>query len=126
MSNFQPVFNRLKPILGKFEKELTLAQNEPDDYGLNTRVKHNKTDFYYFGGVQIKKNYVSYHLMGVYIFPDLLNDISPGLKKRMQGKSCFNFTKIDEPLFAELAALTQKSFERMKRDGMVTASSSLS
>ena len=27
----------------------------------------------------------------------------------MQGKSCFNFTKIDEALFTELAALTEKS-----------------
>jgi hypothetical protein len=30
----------------------------------------------------------------------------------MQGKSCFNFTKIDEPLFRELEALTVESIER--------------
>lgn len=126
MNNFQAVFNRLKTILGNFESELTLIQNGPAGYGLNTQVKHNKADFYYFGGVQVKKNYVSYYLMGVYIFPELLNSISPELKKRMQGKSCFNFTTVDEPLFAELAALTGTSFERMKLAGMVNASSSLS
>jgi hypothetical protein len=126
MNDFQAVFNRLKPILGKFESELTLIQNGPDGYGLNTQVKYRDANFYYFGGVQTKKNYVSYHLMGVYIFPELLEDISPALKKRMQGKSCFNFTKVDEALFTELAALTETSFERMKRAGMITTSSSLS
>ena len=29
----------------------------------------------------------------------------------MQGKSCFNFTKVDEPLFAELANVTRAGFE---------------
>lgn len=126
MSDFQAVFNRLKPILGRFENELTLTQDEPNGYGLNTQVKYRDANFYYFGGVQTKKNYVSYHLMGVYIFPELLDDISPALKKRMQGKSCFNFTKVDEVLFTELTALTETSFERMKRAGMITTSSSLS
>ena len=45
----------------------------------------------WFGGVQIKKNYVSYHLMPVYAFPDLLDGLSPELKKRMQGKSLLQF-----------------------------------
>jgi hypothetical protein len=35
--------------------------------------------------------------------------MSPGLRKRMQGKSCFNFTKLDEELFAELAVLTERT-----------------
>ena len=30
----------------------------------------------------------------------------------MQGKSCFNFTKVDEELFAELAALTERVAKR--------------
>ena len=32
--------------------------------------------------------------------------MSPELKKRMQGKSCFNFKEVDKKLFAELKALT--------------------
>ena len=120
MSDFQAVFAKLRPLLSKFKSQLLLVQDTADGYSLHTHVKHNKTDNYYFGGLQIKKNYVSYHLMGIYIFPDLLEDLSPALKKRMQGKSCFNFTKVDETLFAELAALTEKSFERMKREGLVS------
>ena len=61
-------------------------------------------------------NYVSYYLMPVYIFPDLLSNLSPALKKRMQGKSCFNFTKIDEALFAELDRLTKRCIERSRAE----------
>ena len=37
----------------------------------------------------------------------LLDSISDNLRKRMQGKSCFNFSKQDPDLFDELAALTR-------------------
>jgi hypothetical protein len=56
--------------------------------------------------VQLKKNYVSYHLMPIYTDPSLLDEISDALRARMQGKSCFNFTSVDENLFAELGTLT--------------------
>lgn len=60
----------------------------------------------YFGSVKINKNYVSFHLMPVYVFPFLIDKISPELKSRMQGKSCFNFKTIDIKLFSELGELT--------------------
>jgi hypothetical protein len=69
----------------------------------------------FFGAVQIKKNYVSYHLMPVYVFPELLKDLSPSLKKRMQGKSCFNFKKVDQETLAELGQLTARGFEQFKQ-----------
>ena len=61
----------------------------------------------WFGGVRQGKAYVSYHLMPVYTHPALLETISPALKKRMQGKSCFNFKVADAALFDELEALTR-------------------
>jgi len=63
----------------------------------------------YFGGVRIGKSYVAYYLMGVYGDPGLIARMSPELRKRMQGTSCFNFRKIDEELFAELAVLTERT-----------------
>jgi hypothetical protein len=45
--------------------------------------------------------------MSVYASPALLKGMSPELKKRMQGKSCFNFKEVDEKLFKELAQLTK-------------------
>ncbi|NIW44259.1 MAG: hypothetical protein GWN30_05650, partial [Gammaproteobacteria bacterium] len=68
----------------------------------------------FYGKTNIGKNYVSYHLMPVYMYPDLLDDVSDDLKKRMQGKSCFNFRKIDEDLFSELEGLTERGFQRFR------------
>ena len=57
--------------------------------------------------------------MPVYLYPDLLDGISPALKKRMQGKSCFNFKQVDETLLAELESLTGKGFSRFQQEGLV-------
>ncbi len=62
----------------------------------------------WFGGVRVGKAYVSYYLMPVYSHPILAAKISPGLKKRMQGKSCLNFKAADQALFDELEALTRE------------------
>jgi len=71
----------------------------------------------FFGAVKIGKNYVSYHLMPVYVFPELLKDISPALKQKMQGKSCFNFKSVDADLFEELKTLSEKSYQAYKEAG---------
>jgi hypothetical protein len=57
--------------------------------------------------------------MPIYMYPDLLDSISPELKKHMQGKSCFNFKKMDETLFLELDELTHHSVERIHREGVL-------
>lgn len=73
----------------------------------------------WFGGVQVKKHYVSYHLMPVYVNPQLLAGISPALKKRMQGKSCFNFKAVDATLFGELERLTGSALVDYRASGYV-------
>lgn len=57
--------------------------------------------------------------MPAYAHPALLEPTSAELKKRMQGKSCFNFTAIDKPLFQELEALTKAGFAHYKHQGFV-------
>ncbi len=66
----------------------------------------------YVAGTRLGRRYVSYYLMSVYAHPDLVASMSPALRRRMQGKSCFNFARVDETLFAELADLTARSVER--------------
>lgn len=72
-----------------------------------------------FGSVRIGARYVSYHLMPVYAFPDLLDGAPARLRQRMQGKSCFNFTRLDPELAAELAALTAAGAERYREAGLL-------
>ena len=113
--DFRLTFTRLKRILQKYEKRLTIVADKPDNYYLDAGYSEKFKRTIFFGAVTIKKNYVSFHLMPVYAFPDLLKDISPTLKKRMQGKSCFNFTTVDEAMVAELAELTKEGVARYKQ-----------
>jgi hypothetical protein len=39
------------------------------------------------------------------------------LKKRMQGKACFNFTEVNPALFAELSDLTQRGIVAFTKAG---------
>ncbi|UFT98299.1 DUF1801 domain-containing protein [Radiobacillus kanasensis] len=119
---FQKIFNSLKPILEKYEPYMNVVHNTDSHYYLDTSFiqKHNKKPVF-FAAVQIKKNYVSFYLMPVYVKPELLQDISPELKKRMQGKSCFHFKKEDIALFEELANLTEKGFTAFQETGFIQA-----
>ena len=74
-----------------------------------------------FGAVNVGKRYVSYHLMCVYMAPGLLEGMSPQLRRRMQGKSCFNFTKVDEALFDELSAITARGRQLYADRGWLAA-----
>ena len=116
------VFERLKPLLQRHADNLIVTDDGPGGYSLNTHFSPRWQKQLFFGAVQIKKNYVSYYVMPVYMYPDLLDGVSAALKKRMQGKSCFNFTAIDEALLAELAALTDSSAQRCKRDTLASSS----
>jgi hypothetical protein len=52
--------------------------------------------------------------MPVYGNPALQKQMSPELKKRMQGKACFNFSAVDPALFRQLAQLTAAGLECFK------------
>ncbi len=118
-SDFITSFNSLKSILKKYEKSLRVIADSNDNYCLNAGYDEKRKADIYFGGVQIKKNYVSFHLMPVYVNPTLLERLSPELKKRMQGKSCFNFKVIEKKLITELSMLTKNGFEFYKKNGML-------
>jgi hypothetical protein len=115
-NNFQLVFEELKSILRPYAKTLTVTADTTDAYSLDGPFSEKWKKEIFFGSAQIKKNYVSFYLMPVYMYPELLKDASPALKKHMQGKSCFNFKKVEPDLFAELAALTRKGAEKFREE----------
>ena len=115
-NDFPAVFEQLKNILKPYAKKLTLKANTADTYYIDGPYSEKWQKQLFFASTVVKKNYVSFYLMPVYMYPDLLQDISPELKKRMQGKSCFNFKKVEPALFAELTTLTRKSAEKFKME----------
>jgi hypothetical protein len=121
-SDFDAINKKLESILRKYERRG--LKNTPNQMaggfcliGPETATSLGRE--VWFGAVGPRKNYVSYHLMPIYWFPDLLKGVSPELKKRMQGKSCFNFKEVDDKLFGELAALTEKCYQRFKSEKLI-------
>lgn len=110
------IFDALKPVFAKVAHRLTVKTPTPTVYALVTNspspFPQHKEHPMDFGSVRVGQAYVSLHLMPIYMCPALTSQISPALKQRMQGKSCFNFKKIPEPaLIAELQQLTEAGFK---------------
>jgi hypothetical protein len=110
VADFHEVEARLRSILEPYRDRLTVAKEGPEGIYLEL-PGYEGQPWGYVGGTRVGKSYVSYYLMGAYD-GGLQAEMSPELRKRMQGKTCFNFTRIDEPLFAELESLTAKAIER--------------
>lgn len=104
-------FSELKSVLAPFAARLSLKVDTPTEYTLYTKAPspfpQHKGHPMFFASAKLGKAYASFHLMPLYMCPALSDSISPGLKKRMQGKTCFNFKTAPDPaLLAELAKLT--------------------
>lgn len=105
----ETVFAALRDIMLESASGMTVSTDEPGNLVLKASwAEPGKKDLAWFGAVQRKKSYVSYHLMPLYAVPALASGIGPDLQKRMQGKSCFNFKTIDPVLFEALESMTRK------------------
>ena len=107
--NDAEIFRALKALLTPYAPKLAVKEDSAKTYYLVTRAASFKGKPMFFGAV-MQKSYVSYHLMPLYWKPELLKGMSSELRNRMQGKSCFNFKKIEPALFKELANLTRAGF----------------
>jgi hypothetical protein len=110
--DFQATFKQLRAILKPYAAKLQVVHDTDTNYYLDTHLVMKNKYRLCFGAVRMGKAYVSFHLMPVYASSELQKSISPELKKRMQGKSCFNFKTPDEKLFKELGKLTKAGFEK--------------
>ena len=110
--DFDATFLALKEVLKPYERGLVVQDDSKNSYCLVTKhIMKNKQPLW-FAGVRRGKAYVSYHLIPIYACPELAKGMSAELKKRMQGKSCFNFKKVDGKLFKELGKLTKAGLKR--------------
>lgn len=108
MADFETVYADLRERMIRAAASQAVVTDAPGSLVLHAPIPNplKPKERMWFGAIQIKKNYVSYHLMPVYSHRELRERVSPGLAKRMQGKSCFNFSKPDAALFDELERLT--------------------
>ena len=112
--SFDKVFAALKPVLTPYAARLSVKEEKPGHYYLETKTAVYKGHPMMFAALRTGKAYVSFHLLPLYMNPKLKATISPELKKRMQGKACFNFTSVDPSHLAELKKLTKAAFDEFK------------
>lgn len=115
--DFEATFQRLRTILEPYAKGLIVVKDSDDDYYLDVDHLMPNGQRLFFGAVRKGKSYVSLYLMPVYVHPELLETLSPELRKRMQGKSCFNFKTIDDRQVWELEALARAGLDAYRADG---------
>ncbi|MGA2217004.1 MAG: hypothetical protein ABSG51_02910 [Terracidiphilus sp.] len=115
-ADFPAVFETLKTAFGQHPDRLIVQADTPSLFNLNSRVPspfpQHKGQPMWFGAVRLGRAYVSFHLMPLYMNPRLLSLVSPALRKRMQGKTCFNFKAAPDPeLLDELSQLVDAALK---------------
>ena len=110
----------MREVLKKHSSGMVVVKDSAVDYTLaSPTIGPNKKPMW-CGCVLLKKSAVTYHLMPLYFNPKLEEAIPPELLARKQGKTCFNFQRPDEQLFAKLDALTAMGREQWERRGFLT------
>ena len=108
-------FAALRASLEPQAKRLTVTVDEPGHFELASPTMTDRIGRPLFcAAVKINKSSVSYHFMPLYGNMALRNRLSPALKKRLQGKACFNFTTVEPGQLKELAAVTKKGIAGFK------------
>lgn len=109
-TDFAATFAVLRELMLSAAGDQQRITDEPGNLVLHTRQIDPKTGKpVWFGAVTVRKSYVAYHVFPLYTDPGLAEGLSPELKRRQQGKSCFNFTAITPALETELADLTRRA-----------------
>jgi hypothetical protein len=108
-TGFDTTFKTLRALFKPYARRFSVAVDESGRYFLASKTaKTSSGAAVWFGGAEIRKNYVTLHFIPVYANPALRKELSPSLLKRMQGKGCFNFTDIDPAHVKELKSLLKK------------------
>jgi hypothetical protein len=115
----QDVFEALRDILKKHTGKMKVKDDTASSYSVDAGYSETWKKDVWFGGVRRGKSYVSYHLMAVYTCPDLVKGLTPELRKRMQGKACFNFKTLSPAQAKEIDRLTRDSVREFLEQGRI-------
>ena len=96
------IYNRLKPLLKKFEGVLKPKFDLDCKYDLwsfkDVEIAGRKRKEVFFASIIIQSRYVGLYYMPMYIDTELEQVFKPELLKLLKGKSCFHIKKLDPEL----------------------------
>jgi 7-keto-8-aminopelargonate synthetase-like enzyme len=105
MRDLDAVEARLRAILRPYEGRLEAATI----YGMPVLRRAGAKAHDWFAGVERTAAAVKLNFLPMYAHPELLDGISPALRKRKTGASVFKLTEVDEVLLAELESLLARA-----------------
>ncbi|MCI0583790.1 MAG: hypothetical protein L0227_13040 [Chloroflexi bacterium] len=97
---------RLRAILEPYRGRL----EEGEIYGIPMLRRPGAKAHDWFAGVQLADGYVKLSFLPMHGHPELLDGISPALRKRKTGASVFRFTHFDDAIATEVEALLARGF----------------
>ena len=93
VKDFSAVFSALQQMLQPYEEHLSVVPYRPEFYCLQTRKAVHKGKPVWFAAIRMGKNYVSYHLMPVYMNAALQKRIPAGVKETDAGQGLLQFQR---------------------------------
>jgi len=111
------LFVALRALLLPYIDRLAVVHDSNEHFYVNCRNLDAKGKAQFFGAVKVSGRKHVFHFMPAYDFPEILAGLSPELKKRMQGKSCFNFDALDPDLLRELEGVITDGAARYQAAG---------
>lgn len=106
MADLAAVEARLEAILDPYRSRLESFEI----YGVPMLRRPGAKAHDWFAGVSPGNGVIRFFLLPMHVHSELLDGISPELRKRKRGASLFAFTTVDETLLEELKSLTERSF----------------
>ena len=99
---------RLEAVLDPYRDRLEAF----DLYGAPYLRRPGAKSHDWFAGVSEGKGVIRFFLLPMHNHPELLDGISPSLRKRKTGASLFAFKTLDDAGLAELEGLVARAFDR--------------
>lgn len=104
----EAVFERISALLRPYAENLSIKADTEKNLYVEESRSTGKPQM--FAAVQVKATYVALHVYPLYVHPELVDTLSPELRSRMQGKSCFNFKRIEQVIDQEIRKLLQVAY----------------
>jgi len=123
MEDLINIFAQIKPLLKAYQPRLKSKVDDDTHFDLWTTkeavIQGRKFPEVYFAAVMLNKSYVSLHYMPIYAEPESKKYLKPELLSKLNGKSCFNFKKIDSVLLEQIKETLDRGFKEYQKRGWV-------
>lgn len=119
MPDLNAVFEELRCLLLAPAATMDVKRDDGDECYVDTRHVHTNGKPLFFGAVARRQAEVTFYFMPIYVQPALLDAVSPTLRARLKGKSCFHFKAMDSALAEEVRALVQRGVESYRAQGFL-------